>query len=122
MLQLQPPKLLLHPADLRDVGFHVLVPWFVYFVGEVDKELRITPDGEALHPQGDCGLQACYQAFVFCYVVGDLLSVLEAELHGVIEFVLGRGHKHCASSRTMSGECPIEVHDLAVRCFTSRGK
>ena len=91
MLQLQPPELLLHPADLRKVGFHVLIPWLVYFVGEVEEELRITLDGEALHPQGDCGFQACYQAFIFCYVVGDLFSVLEAELYGIVEFVLGRG-------------------------------
>ena len=59
MLQLQPPELLLHPADLREVGFHVLVLWFVYFVGEVDKDLRITLDGEALHPQGDRSFQTC---------------------------------------------------------------
>ena len=33
----------------------------VYLVGEVDEELRVALDGEALHPQGDCSFQACYQ-------------------------------------------------------------
>ena len=83
MLQLHPPKLLLHPAHLCKIRLHVLVLWLVHFVGEVDEELRITLDGEALHPQGDSSFQACYQAFVFCYVVGNLFSMLETELHGV---------------------------------------
>ena len=62
----------------------MLILRLVYFVGEVDKELRIALDDEALYSQGDCNFQACYQAFVFCYVVGDLFSMLEAELHGVV--------------------------------------
>ena len=50
MLQLEPPELLLHLANLSEVGFHVLILWFVYLVGEVDEELQITLDDEALHP------------------------------------------------------------------------
>ena len=30
------------------------------------------------------------------------------------------GYEHCASSRTVSGERPIKVHDPAIRCFTSQ--
>ena len=91
MLQLQPPKLLFHSADLRKICLHVLVLWLVYLVGEVDEELRVAPNGEALHPQSCRSLQASYEAFVFCNVVGDLLALLKAELHGVVEFVLSGG-------------------------------
>ena len=122
MLQLQPPELLLHPADFREVGFHVLVLRLVYFVGEVDKELRITLDGEALHSQGDCGFQACYQAFVFYYVIGDLFSMLETELHSVVELVLSGRYELRTSPRAVSGERPIEVHDTSIRCLASWGE
>ena len=50
MLQLQPPELFLHLVNLSEVGFHVLVLWLVYLVGEVDEEPRIALDDEALHP------------------------------------------------------------------------
>ena len=50
MLQLQPPELFLHLANLSEVGFDVLILWIVYLVGEVDEELRIALDDEELHP------------------------------------------------------------------------
>ena len=66
----------------------MLVARLIYLVGEVDEELRVAPDGEVLHPQGHCGLEASDEAFVLRDVVGDLLALLEAEMHGVVELVL----------------------------------
>ena len=66
----------------------MLILWLIYLVGEVDEKLRVAPDGEALHPQGHRSLKASYEAFVLRYVVGDLLALLEAELHDVVELVL----------------------------------
>ena len=66
----------------------MLVVWLVYLVGEVDEELRVASNDKALHSQSCCGLQASYEAFVFCDVVGDLLALLEAELHSIVELVL----------------------------------
>ena len=76
----------------------------------------------ALYSQSGCSFQACYQALIFCYVIGDLFSMLEAELHDKIEFVLSGRYEHCASPCAMSRERPVEVHDPAVRRFTSWGK
>ena len=67
----------------------MLVLWLVYFVGEVDEELRVALDGETLHPQGCRSFQAGYQAFILCDVVGDLLALLEVELYRVVELVHG---------------------------------
>ena len=66
----------------------MLVLWLIYLVGEVDEELSVALDGEALHPQGHRSLEASYEAFVLCYVVGDLLALLEVEMHGVVKLVL----------------------------------
>ena len=66
----------------------MLVPRLVYLVGEVYEKLQIAPNGEALHPQRHRSLKASYEAFVLRYVVGDLLALLEAKLHGVVELVL----------------------------------
>ena len=88
MLQLQPPELLLHLAYFCEVCFHVLVLRLVHLVGEVDEELLITLDVEVLHPQCCCSFQARYEALVFCYVVGDLLALLETELYDIVELVL----------------------------------
>ena len=66
----------------------MLVLRLVYLVGEVDEELRVALNGKAFHPQSCRGLQASYEAFVFCDVVGDLLALLKAELHSVVELVL----------------------------------
>src|SRR3954466_4738791 len=108
MLQLQPPELLLHPANFRKVGFHVLIFRLVYLVGEIDKELRIALDGEALHPQGSCGLQARYQTFILRYVVGDLFTLLEIELYSVVKLVLSGRHQHRPSPCAVPGERPIK--------------
>ena len=66
----------------------MLILRLIYLVGEVDEELRVAPDGEALHPQGHRNLEAGDEALVFRYVVGDLLALLEPELYGVVELVL----------------------------------
>ena len=98
----------------------MLVLWLVYLVGEVDEELRVASDGEALHPQSCRTLQASYEAFVFCDIVGDLLAMLEAELHGVVELILGGRDEHCPSSRALAREGTIEIHDPAVGRLASR--
>ena len=67
----------------------MLVLGCVLLVGEVNKELRITLDGEALRPQRRRGPETGEQALEFCDVVGDLLALLEAELYRVAELVLG---------------------------------
>ena len=97
----------------------MLVHRLVQFVGEVDEELRVAPDGEALHPQGRCGLEASDEAFVFRDVVGDLLALLESEMHGVVELVLSGRYEHCPSSRALACKRAIEIHDPAIWCFTS---
>ena len=122
MLQLQPPELLLHLADFRKVGFHVLILWLIHLVGDIDKELRIALDGEAFHPQGSCGLQARYYTFILRYVVADLFTLLETELYSVVELVLSGRYKHRPSPGAMSGERPIEVHDPAFWRLASRGE
>ena len=55
MLQLKARELFFHLAHLREVGLHMLVLRLVHPVGEVDEELRVAFDDEALYPQGDCG-------------------------------------------------------------------
>lgn len=95
----------------------MLVLRLVYLVGEVDEELRIALDDEALYPQCDYGFQASYQAFILCYVAGDLFSVLATELYGIVELVLSRRYEHCAGPRAMSGECPVDVNDPAIWCL-----
>ena len=93
----------------------------VHLVGEVDEELRVAFDGEAPHPQSRRSLQASYEAFVLCYIVVDLLAVLEAELHGVVKLVLSGRDEHCSSPRALVREGAIEMHDPAVWCLTSWG-
>ena len=114
MLQFQAQELRLHFAYLREVCLHVLVPRLVYLVGEVDEELRVASDGKALHPQSCRGLQASYEAFVFCDIVGDLLAVLKTELHGVVKLVLSGRDEHYSSPRALVREGAIEIHDPAV--------
>ena len=92
----------------------------VYLVGEVDKKLSVAPDGEALRPQGHCSLKASYEAFVLRYVIGDLLALLEVELHGVVELVRSGRGEHCSSPRALECERAIEIHNLAIWRFTSR--
>jgi hypothetical protein len=122
MLQFQAQETLLDPSDLLEVCLHMLVLGRVFLVGEVDKELRIASDGEALHSQCRRGLEASNQAFILCDVVGDLLTILEAQLYGVVELVLGGRDEHRASPRALVREGSIEVHDPAVWGFISRGK
>ena len=98
----------------------MLVLRLVYLVGEVDEELRVTPNGEALHPQSCRSLQASYEAFVFCDVVGDLLALLKAELHGVVEIILSERDEYCSSPCALVREGAIEIHDPAVWRLTSR--
>ena len=76
--------------------------------------------GEALHPQGHRSLEASYEAFILCYVVGDLLALLEAELHGVVELVLSGRDEYCSSPRALAREGTIKIHDPAVRRLASR--
>ena len=97
----------------------MLVLWLVYLVGEVDEELRVAFNGKALHPQSCRSLQASYEAFVFRDVVGDLLALLKAELHGVVEFVLSGRDEYCSSPRALVREGAIEIHDPAVWCLAS---
>ena len=73
----------------------------------------------ALHSQGCRSLEAGDQAFVLRDVVGDLLALLETELHGVVELVLGGRDEHCSSSRALVRKSAIEIHDPAIWCFTS---
>lgn len=61
-LQLQAQELFLHLAYVRQVCFHVFILRLVHFVGEVDEELGVALDGEALHTQSGCGLEAGDQA------------------------------------------------------------
>ena len=119
MLQLQACELLFHFAHLSKVGLHVLVLWLVHFVGEVDEELRVALDGKVPHPQSRRSLQASYEAFVFCDIVGDLLAVLEAELHGVVKLVLSGRDEHCSSPRALVRKGAVKIHDPAVWCLTS---
>ena len=93
----------------------------VYLVGEVDEKLRVAPDGEALHSQGHRNIMASYESFVLCNVVGDLLALLEAELHVIVELVLSGRDEHCSSPRALLREGAIEMHDPAVWCLTSWG-
>ena len=118
MLQLQARELLLHLAHLCEVCLHVLVLWLIYFVGEVIEELEVTLDGETPHPQGHRSPEASYEALVLCYVIGDLLALLEAELHGVVELVLGGRDENGASPHALACERAIELHDPAIRRFT----
>ena len=67
----------------------MLVLRCVLFVGEVDEELGIALDGEALHPQRRRGPETGKQALEFQDVVGDLLALLETELYRIVEHVLG---------------------------------
>ena len=87
----------------------MLILWLVHFVGEVDEELRVAFNGKALHAQSCRGLQSSYEAFVFCDVVGDLLAMLKAELHGVVELVLSGRDDYCSSRRALVHEGAIEV-------------
>ena len=80
----------------------MLVLWLIYLVGEVDEKLRVALDGETPHPQGHRGPEASYEALVLYYVIGDLLALLEAELHGVVELVLGGGDEHRSSPRALA--------------------
>ena len=80
----------------------MLVLWLINFVGEVDEELRVALDGETPHPQGHRSPEASYEALVLCYVIGDLLALLEAELHGVVELVLGGRDEHRSSLRALA--------------------
>ena len=111
--------MLFHFAYLYEVFLHVLVPRLVYLVGEVDEELRVTPDGEALHPQSCRSFQASYEALVFFDVVGDLLALLKLELHDVVELVLSGRDEYCSSPRALVCEGAIEIHDPTVRGLTS---
>jgi hypothetical protein len=57
----------------------------VGFVGEVDDELRIALDSDALYPEGDHSPEPGEEALVLRDVVGDLVGlVLEAQLHSVV--------------------------------------
>ena len=89
LLQLQAQELFLHLAYVRQVCFHVFILRLVHFVGEVDEEVGVALDGEALYSQCGRSLKPGEQAFEFCDVVGDLLASLKAELHYIIKLVLG---------------------------------
>ena len=117
MLQLQAQELLLHFAYLREICFHVLVHWLVHLVGEVDEELRVSLDGEALHPQGHRRFEAGDETIILCDVVGDLFAPLEAELHYIVKLVLSGRDEHGSSPRALACE-RVKVHDPAIWRFT----
>ena len=85
----------------------------------LEKLLRVALNSKVLHPQSCRGLQASYEAFIFCDVVGDLLALLKAELHSVVEFVLSGRDEYCSSPRALVREGTIKIHDPSVRRLTS---
>ena len=92
----------------------MLILWLVHFVGEVDEELRVALDGKAPHPHSRRSLQAGYEALLFGDSVGDLLAVLEAELHSVVKLVLTGRDEHCSSPRALVRKGAIKIHDPAI--------
>ena len=80
----------------------MLILWLVQLVGEVDEELRVSLDGEAFQPQGHFNLEASDETLVLYDVVGDLLAPLEAELHGIVKFVLSGRDDYGSSPRALS--------------------
>ena len=50
----------------------------------------------------------------------NILALLEAELHDIVELVLGGRDEHESSPHALTCECTIEVHDPTIRCFASR--
>ena len=89
----------------------------VLLVGEVDEKLRVALDGETLEPQSCCTLEAVDQALLFCDVVGYLLTPLEAELHGVIELVLGGRDEYSSIPCALAREGAVKAHDPTIWCF-----
>ena len=85
MLELHAEEALLEPAHLLQVGGHVLVLGFVALVGEVDEELQISLDEDALDAQSIGGLEASDEALVLSDEA--LVVMLEAELYGVVQLV-----------------------------------
>ena len=71
---------LLELAHLLQIGGHVLIFGLVLLVGEVDEELQVPHDLEALDAELDGGPQASEESLVLGDVVGHLLTVLEAKL------------------------------------------
>ena len=58
MLQFQTLESFFNLTYLFQVCLHVLVLRRILLVGEVGEELGVSLDGEALNPQGGCGLEA----------------------------------------------------------------
>ena len=81
-----------HAASHRQASLGILVPRMptVLLVGEVDEKLRVALDGKALYSQRGCEPESGGKAFKFCDFVGDLLTLLKADLHCITELVLGR--------------------------------
>ena len=65
-------------AYLFKVCRHVRVLRRVGPVGEVDEELRVALDEDALDAEGNGGSEPSEEALVFSNVVGDLVAALEA--------------------------------------------
>ena len=110
MHELHPLEVLLEFADLFQIGSYVIVLGRVAFVGEVDEELGVSFDEQMLDAERDCGPEAGKEAFVFGNVVGDLILVIKAQLHGVVELVAYWRGEDRASPRALRGELPVEVH------------
>ena len=102
MLELHAPEVLLELAYLFKVGHHVGVLRSVALVGEVDEELGVAFDEDALDAEGDGSFEPGDEAFVLGYVVGDLVAVLEAELDGVVEPTAGGKEEGISSKENMT--------------------
>ena len=83
-------------------------------VGEVDQELRVALDDEALDAEADRGPSSGEEALVFGNVVGDLGAFVEAELDSVVELVPSWRGDHNASPRAVGGEPSVKMHGPTV--------
>ena len=86
----------------------------VDLVGEVDQELRVALDDEALDAEADRSPDSGEEALVLSNIVGDLGALVEAELHSVVQLVSGWQGEYNAIPRALRRETSVEVHDPAV--------
>jgi hypothetical protein len=89
VLHFHAEETLLELAHLFKVGNHVDILRLVSFVEEVDDELGVALDSDALDAEGDGSPEPGEEAFILYDVVGDLVRLaLEIELHGIVELSL----------------------------------